>query len=206
MKVIDITASIHRQMTVYKNNEENRPIIENIRNFDNSSMYESSIWMNMHTGTHIDFALHAVKDGTNSNNHNISRFVSPCKVFDLTHVDDKIGLDDVKTLGIEKGDFVLFKTKNSFDQGFNYNYIFVDQFAAKYLANQSINGVGIDSLGIERNQPNHETHKHLLSKDIIILEGAQLAEVEPGSYTLVCLPLKIDNVEALPVRAVLLQE
>ena len=66
-------------------------------------------------------------------------------------------------------------------------------------------GAGIDSLGIERNQPNHETHKTLLSNKIMILEGLRLKHVEEGPYLLIAAPLNIPGVEASPVRAFLIE-
>ena len=65
-------------------------------------------------------------------------------------------------------------------------------------------GVGIDSLGIERSQPGHETHKTLLGNSIMILEGLRLKEVVEGKYILIAAPLNIPGVEASPVRAFLM--
>ena len=66
-------------------------------------------------------------------------------------------------------------------------------------------GVGIDSLGIERDQPGHPTHRILFSAGILILEGLRLEHVPAGEYLMVAAPLKITQAEAAPVRAVLLQ-
>jgi len=206
MRIIDVSMEIHHGMMVYKNMEVNRPTIENLRNFESSSMYESGIRFNMHTGTHVDFPLHAIKDGGVSTGHDISRFISKAKVLDLRHVEDCIKRDDLSNHAISKGDFILLKTKNSEDETFNPNFVYLCEDAARYLSEQNINGVGIDALGIERNQPDHRTHKHLLQAGIIILEGLRLKEIEQKEYTLLCLPLKIKGVEALPVRAVLLEE
>ena len=74
------------------------------------------------------------------------------------------------------------------------------------LASRKIKGVGIDSLGIERNQPDHATHKILLGNGIHILEGLRLKNVKEGEYTLIAAPLNIKNVEASPVRALLVEE
>jgi arylformamidase len=206
MKIIDISMPIYHNMTVYKNKDEYRPIVEILRNYETSSMYESSIWMNLHTGTHVDFPLHGIKDGSNSNNHNISQYLGPCKVIDFTHIDDSIKKEDLIGIHIEEHDFLLFKTKNSAFEGFDYEFVYLHESAATYLASLNIRGVGIDALGIERSQPNHETHIALLSNQMIILEGLRLLEVKAGNYQLICLPINILNVEALPVRAILIQE
>ena len=75
---------------------------------------------------------------------------------------------------------------------------------AAYLAQQKIKAVGIDYLGIERNQPDHATHTILMEANIGILEGLRLAAVQPRYYTLIALGLYTIGLEAAPVRAVLI--
>jgi len=48
-----------------------------------------------------------------------------------------------------------------------------------------------------------ETHKVLLANQVLILEGLDLSQVAPGSYELLCLPLKLDVPDGAPARAVL---
>jgi arylformamidase len=62
--------------------------------------------------------------------------------------------------------------------------------------------VGIDYLGIERNQPAHETHITLLKAGVVIIEGLRLANVTPGGFTLHCLPLHIVGSDGAPARAI----
>ena len=69
---------------------------------------------------------------------------------------------------------------------------------------KEIKGVGIDALGIERNQT--PTHKLLLGAGIIIIEGLRLKDVPEGEYFLIALPLKIKDVEAAPTRAILVEK
>ena len=46
-------------------------------------------------------------------------------------------------------------------------------------------------------------HRLLLSAGVVILEGLDLAGVEPGEYELICLPLKVAEGDGAPVRAIL---
>jgi arylformamidase len=43
----------------------------------------------------------------------------------------------------------------------------------------------------------------LLEAEVIILEGLNLAHVAPGTYELLCLPLKLIGAEGAPARTVL---
>lgn len=202
MKVIDITAPIFEGMPVYKNKPEKQPQISTVTN---AHVTESRICLDVHTGTHVDAPLHMMNEGKTIETLPIERLVRSVKVFDLTAVSEKITKQDVEGFSIEADDFVLFKTKNSFDTEFNFEFIYVAQDAAKYLAEIGISGVGIDALGIERAQEGHPTHRALMGKDIIIIEGIQLKEVETGDYFMVAAPLKLQGVDAAPARILLLE-
>lgn len=203
--IYDISMTINEEMMVYKNRIEKKPIIKQVNFFEKQGNYESVLSMNLHTGTHIDYPLHMLKDGLTSKTENLEALVGQVKVFDLLEVNDHIGINDLKDKKIEENDFVLFKTKNSLKDTFDFNFIFLDESGAKYLSDKKIRGVGIDALGIERAQANNPTHKILLSNNIIILEGLRLKEIKEDEYEMYCLPLKIDNVEASPVRAILIK-
>jgi arylformamidase len=136
----------------------------------------------------------------------ISRLVTQCRVYDFTGIQEKISAKDLKTRDIRPGTFILLKTRNSYFNGFDPDFVYMDASGASYLSELGISGVGIDSLGIERAQPGHETHKTLLGSGIIILEGLRLAEIQEGEYKLAALPLKIIGTEAAPARAVLIEE
>ncbi len=205
MKIYDISMTIHEDMIVYKDKEEKRPHFNNKANYINADYYDTDLYMNLHTGTHFDAPLHMVKDGQTMEGYKLEKFITDVKVFNLEHLNNKITKEDLLSYDIKAGDFILLKTKNSYDTTFNFDFIYLDQSGAQYLAERSIIGVGIDALGIERAQPEHETHKVLLRRGIMILEGLTLKEVEEGGYLMIALPLKIKNVEAAPTRAVLVE-
>lgn len=204
MKLYDISMTVSETMTVYKNIEANRPILSVIK--DQGGVHESRLSLNLHTGTHIDAPLHMIASGKKITDYPLETFVRPCTVLDLTDVKDKITAGDLEKKAIVAGDFLLLKTRNSKTDDFDPGFVYLDASGAEYLASKGIVGVGIDSLGIERSQPDHKTHKTLLSKQIAILEGLRLQGIEAKSYLLLALPLKIENGEASPVRAVLVEE
>lgn len=205
MQIFDISMTISKDMPVYKGRPAKKPIFKIDGDFSTGSAYESRLEMNMHTGTHLDMPLHMVDGGKNLDSLDLTKVITKCKVFDLTSVDDKITADDLVGKDITAGDFVLLKTKNSFESILEGDYIYVDKTGAAYLAGKGIQGVGIDALGIERSQPDHETHLALLHADIVILEGLDLREVEEGEYFLFAAPIKIAGAEAAPVRAILMK-
>jgi len=202
MKLYDVTAPIFEGMPVYKNKPEKQPKIQTVTN---AHVTESRIDMDLHTGTHVDSPLHMINDGETMETIAIEDLVGRIKLFDLTHVEDRITKEDVETLSIEKGDFILFKTKNSLEDAFNFEFIFVSEGAAHYLAEIGVKGIGIDGLGIERSQPGHPTHRTLFSNKVIIMEGLRLKEVPEGEYFMVAAPLKIQGTDAAPARVLLFE-
>ena len=127
-------------------------------------------------------------------------------MLDLTHITTKITKQDLEKCEIIEGDRLLLKTKNSNslpEENFLYEFVYLDATGARYLSNIGIKCIGIDYLGIERNQPDHETHKELLRSGIPIIEGLRLGHVNPGKYNLYCLPIKVTGCEAAPARAIL---
>ncbi len=190
-------------MTVYKDKPEKRPDIKIMRTHDQGGVMESTISLDVHTGTHLDAPLHMLAEGQTIDAMPLEPLITPCKVLDLTHVVDGITADHLKAHSIEKGDVLLFKTRNSFENFFNPDFIYLTLDGATWLSQLEIKGVGTDALGIERSQPGHPTHRALFGASIYVLEGLSLAHIEPGDYELIALPLKLKGLEASPVRAVL---
>jgi arylformamidase len=198
--MIDITMKIKEDMRIYKNKPEKKPKISGKQS---GYVYESHVDMNLHTGTHMDFPKHMIPGGKTSKDYPIDYFTGTCYVVDASHVQGGITTRDFEHIEPSLYEFIIFKTKNSFSETFNYEFIYLSQEAADYLARFDLKGVGIDALGIERNQEGHPTHKALLSKDILIYEGFDLSKVKEGPYTLFAFPMAFEDVEAAPIRGVL---
>lgn len=202
--VYDVTMTISETMQVYKNRESKKPIfsVAGAKTLGDSTN-ETDVKFNVHTGTHVDFPRHVYDEGKTSKDFDITTFIRPVKVLDLTKVHSAINQKDLEDLPINAGDFLLFKTANSFSDDFLFDFVYLTSEAALYLALKQISGVGIDALGIERDQSGHPTHKTLIDNNIWIIEGLRLKEVPAGPYNMIALPLKLDDVDALPLSIIL---
>ncbi|MDD4111418.1 MAG: cyclase family protein [Herbinix sp.] len=205
LKIFDISMPISYSMPVYKGKEEKRPIISIDGDFSTSSAYETRLELNLHTGTHLDTPKHMIPYGYTLEELELSKVITKCRVLDLTDVKEKITDKDLIRFDIKEGEFILLKTKNSFEDILENDFIYVDKDGAEYLSKLKIKGVGIDSLGIERAQPNHETHISLFNSDVMILEGLMLKDIEEDEYLLSAAPIYIPGAEAAPVRAYLMK-
>jgi len=204
--IYDISMTISEDVQVYKNKDNKKPHFQNAANFLDNHVFETNLSMNLHTGTHIDFPLHIIEDGLTSDSLELKRLMGEAIVIDVTHVKDAIFISDIQDADIRENDYVLLKTKNSYSEDFLFDYAYLSEAAARFLVQKNIQGVGIDGLGIERSQDGHPTHVALLSKEKFIIEGLRLKAIQPGRYDFICLPIKLAHVEALPARAILIDQ
>jgi arylformamidase len=179
----------------------------------NGDAVTGSSWsLNSHVGTHVDAPTHFLPDGRDIASTSLDRYLGRCVVLDLTHVEGR----DVERADLEgrpelDGHVrVLMKTSNCrrlwhLDE-FATDYVALAASGAEYLVERGMVLAGIDYQGIERfDSTTNPTHKTLLGADCAILEGADLREVQPGEYVLIGLPLRLEDGEASPVRALLLE-
>lgn len=200
----DVTMTINEAMQVYKNRESKKPVfrVASAKSRGDSTN-ETDVTLNVHTGTHVDFPRHIYDDGATSKDFDLTTFLRPVKVFDLTDVKAGITAADLAKLTINPGDFIFLKTTNSFSDDFLFDFIYLTRDGAEYLQQKQISGVGIDALGIERDQAGHPSHRALIDHHIWIIEGLRLKAVPAGTYEMIALPLKLDDVDALPLSVIL---
>jgi arylformamidase len=171
----------------------------------------SRLEMSAHAGTHIDSPSHFIADsGKTIDRYPAQEFIMPAWVLNIENK-KAVHREDIETIDIQPGDALLFKTENSRSGRcksgiFSKEYVYLTPEAAEFCVGKRVRLVGIDYISIEKQGDDlFPTHKIILGNNIFILEGINLAEVVPGKYTLLCLPLKISGGEASPVRAILVQ-
>lgn len=206
MILIDISWMLTNEITEYKDKKSIK--ITQTSRYDLNGVREKLLTFNSHTGTHIDAPAHFTKDGKTLDKLALDKFYGPCKVLDLTHIEEKITSKDLENFDIKENDIIILKTKNSElneTDSFASNYVYLEKTGAKFLADKKIKTFGFDYLGIESNQPGHETHKYLLEANIPIIEGLRLKNIEQGKYTLSCFPIFIKDADGAPARAILIK-
>lgn len=208
MGIIDISVPLHKDMPLWPGSEGFRlKRTMNLENGDEANV--NTLTCDIHTGTHVESPIHCVIDGKSIDRISLDIFCGPAFVADLTHI-DTIKEENLTALKIPDGiKRILFKTRNSKlwdsdkNNEFNQDYVALSRDAAKWLVTQNIYLVGIDYLSIQHYNDGSEVHKILLKGGVMLLEGIDLSNIQPGKYELICLPLKIIGAEGSPVRAVL---
>lgn len=203
-KIIDITLPIHEGMIIYPGNPD-----VSIVSRKGSLSTISEITMGSHTGTHIDAPKHVFDTGKAIDEISLEKFIGPCRVLDMTHTVESVGVSDLEKQDIKEGERILVKTKNSeigFEK-FRDDYIYLHGEAAEFLAERRISLFGIDYLSVKkRGGDDLRPHTVLLEKEIPIFEGLNLRNLAPGNYTFIGFPLLIPGIDGAPARAVLISE
>nr|WP_320009414.1 cyclase family protein [uncultured Desulfobulbus sp.] len=198
---MSLSLPITESMAVYKNLEDKRPRIEATRNFREHGVYESTLHLPLHTGTHVDYPLHAMDGGKCSSDYQRFPVEFTARVIDLCpQPPTAIGLEQVQFLDLSGMDAVFFRTLEQPLESFDPEFPAVTDEAATWLCKHPLLFVGIDQPGIERGQPGHPTHIQFLEKDILIIEGLDLSSLAGGGdFRCRAFTLGIQGVEAEPI-------
>jgi arylformamidase len=205
MKIYDVTIPISKDLVVYPGDPPIRITRKEVIGKNGSKCNVSRYSFGSHTGTHVDPPFHFIDDGITVDNLPLELLMGRARVVQITS-------PCIDETALQEFDFtadvrVLFKTRNSYLWGqktFAPDFVYITPAAARVLVNNGIKVVGIDYLSVEKfgaDEP--ETHRTLLSAGIVVIEGLDLREVEPGDYEMTCLPLKIKDGDGAPARVIL---
>ena len=168
--------------------------------------------LSAHTGTHMDAPRHFVAGGKTMETMPLDAVMGPCRVVELKN-ESVISVDELKPHKLERGERVLFKTRNSTmswelanSATFDETFVYIPADSARYLVDCGVMTVGVDYLSVGGYQKDGvECHQIMLGakNPIWIIEGLNLSQIQPGKYELACLPLKILGADGAPCRAVL---
>ncbi|MFN6944548.1 MAG: cyclase family protein [Cytophagaceae bacterium] len=166
----------------------------------------TSVAFSVHTGTHMDAPNHFLKNGKSLDEVSFQALIGPARVIEIK---DNVCIrkEELMEYDLKKGDRLLFKTKNSetdwTKQPFKENFVYIDTEAGAYMSEVGIQTIGVDYLSVGSQENGEEVHKVLLENEVWLIEGLDLRKVEPGTYNLICLPIKIKGADGAPVRALL---
>jgi arylformamidase len=166
----------------------------------------SRIQLGAHSGTHVDAPFHFLADGATVDELPLGILMGKARVV-ATAAREAIRREDLEALDLRDDLRVLIKTRMSGQlrvPEFQPDFVHLTGDAAAYLAQAGIKLVGIDYLSVDRfGTTSFEAHQALLGAGVVIVEGLDLSEVEPGEYEMACLPLRIAGADGAPARVVL---
>jgi arylformamidase len=205
VELIDISVPVRPGMHVWEGDPPFR--IDQVATVEGGDGYNATrLDLGTHTGTHIDAPLHFVDGGATVDSIPLETLVGPCHVVDATAVAGQ--LDAAALAGLDLPavtERLVFKTRNGalWDRdGFAPDFTAFTGDGAEALLALGVRLAGIDYLSIG----DEDAHHVLLEAGVVPLEGLDLRAVEPGPYTLFCLPLKVVGTEGAPARALLARD
>lgn len=172
------------------------------------SSNNSRLVMGTHTGTHVDAPRHFFDDRPGVDSLPLELLIGRSRVIDLPH---RGGITEahLAAAGLREDLRVLLRTPNSAlwnsHDGFHTEYTYLTEGGAKFLVDQGVKVVGVDYLSVEQfHSGHHRTHRTLLERGIVIVEGLDFSGIKPGKYAFCCLPLRLEGLDGAPARAVLM--
>ncbi|MCJ7824042.1 MAG: cyclase family protein [Anaerolineales bacterium] len=210
MQVIDISIPISPDMPVWPGD----PRVELVRTAkiaEGANANVSRLTCGVHIGTHVDAPVHFIDGAASVESLSLDRLIGKAFVAeleDINVIDDQV-LDSADLPTEVRR--LLIKTQNSAfwsesPGSFREDFVAIDARGAKWLTDRDIQTVGVDYLSVAPFGDSFDTHNILLQEGVVIIEGLNLFGVDPGWYSLYCLPLKLVGSDGAPARAVLLQE
>jgi arylformamidase len=211
LKIFDISLPISPDLPVWPGDPQ--VVLERIRaKTEGSATNDSRIACSVHSGTHVDAPLHFIDHGASVEQLPLDILVGPTEVVECPST-DIITQDVLNRLTLPEGtQRLLIKTRNSAlwrdaQQAFHPDFVALDSHAARWVVDQGIRLIGVDYLSVQRfNDKDPATHRVLLEDGVVIVEGLDLREVNPGAYQLICLPIKLVGSDGAPARAILIKE
>jgi arylformamidase len=199
MQIIDISVPLREGMVTYPGDPVVR--MERAASIAGGDVVNlTRMDFGLHSGTHVDAPVHFIDGASGVDSVPLEALIGPCDVAEVP---------DLSPASIaqapEGAERLLFKTPNSElweRDEFAEEFARLDGEAAALLVERGVRLVGVDYLSVG----DEAAHHALLEAGVVPIEGLDLRGVEPGSYELICLPLRVVGADGAPARAILIAD
>lgn len=165
----------------------------------------SKITMSTHTGAHADAPFHYDANGARAGALDLHRYLGPCRVVHAIGASPRIEPAHVRRHLSPGTERILIRTyaHNPVDR-WDERFAAVAPETVELLAAHGVVLIGIDTPSLDpQDSKTMDAHNAVRRHGLSILEGLVLDDVPEGTYELIALPLKLADLDAAPVRAVL---
>ncbi len=209
-KIFDISPVVSSKLALFQG--ETPFELKTLYDFNKGdSIKLSSLSTTLHIGSHTDSPNHFHPKGEPMHKRSLQYYIGRAQVVHCLLPIQKGGRrltpKDVDLSKI-KAPRVLFRTDSYLDPS-----VWSDDFTAFSpelifeLSKSGVFTIGIDTPSVDPAQDQKLlSHHAVFETGMANLEGLSLKDVPEGEYFFCALPLKLENAEASPVRAILMQE
>ena len=177
----------------------------------------SRVEMTVHSGTHTDAPLHFLPGADDITRVELEQVCGRAMLLDLRHLKPGSGMGAAELEkcdpGLKPGDIAIINT------GYEHyedaaSYCWVEPDAARWLVEKQIKCLAMDILSTDpvhrgagpAGPHTHPAHHILLGAGVILVEClVNLDALPKGPLFFVCMPLKLENCEASPARAAVIE-
>jgi arylformamidase len=167
----------------------------------------TTIRMSVHVGTHTDAPLHFDVAGADIASVDLRSYLGRCRVVDVRGEGSPslIPASALTRNMLQGAERILFRTRDRHDhRTWDGGFTAVGPAAAAVIVAAGIRLVGIDTPSMDHADcKDLSGHHALYAGGVAILENIDLTAVAAGDYELIALPLRIQNGDSSPVRAIL---
>lgn len=172
-----------------------------------ASVNLSALEMSPHVGTHADAPLH-VRDGwPASDTLPADAFIGPAVVIGLEEAGGAVEVGALAARLPSRVERLLLRTGRTIAAGsFPEAWPALTPACVRWLGGRGLRLLGVDAPSVDdRQSKTLDTHHALFEMGASVLENLDLRGVADGRYELIALPLRVEGLDAAPVRAVLVE-
>lgn len=210
MKVIDLTHTIKENMPVYPGTDT--PKLMPANTYEKDGFKETLMQMYTHTGTHMDPPAHLYTGRTTLDQFSPDQFIGKALVIDCRDLKEgeAITMDLIRIHGskVEEADLLLFNLgwdKRWGKDTYFGDYACIDDEVLDYIIAENYKGIGFDVIGLDPIADENLTRHKKLFKETEIVNIENLKNLDQcGSdlFWFSCFPLKLENCDGSPIRAI----
>jgi len=220
--LVDLTHTVHADTPVWPGNP--RPAFDTVVTVENDGFYSRNWTVNEHTGTHMDAPAHFIAGGTTADALELSNFIVPIAVIDISEKaaadpDATVTVADIEAYEAKHGTLpagAMVMMYSGWDSRFDDESAvqnmdadgvmhfpgFSGEAADFLIAERDISGVGVDTLSLDPgNDASFSTHVTILGAGGYGLENvANLSAIPAAGAHLIVGALKMEDASGGPVR------
>jgi arylformamidase len=229
--IIDITTPISSFTRIFPGDPI--PIVERVCTLEQEGCVVSKLSFGSHTGTHVDAPSHVLKNGMTVDKLELKNLMGTAVVLDFSSLSGELTADILENafrnmIAPEDISILLLKTEafsrkqerkgeSSYSDSYPgshdiesgkeelYSPPYLEESGAAWIVKKGFKTIGIDSFSVDNfYSETLPAHHILLSGDVNIVECLELSSIKAGIYFFICLPMKIDNCDGAPARALLI--
>lgn len=210
MRIVDLTHTIKENMPVYPGTQP--PTLRAASTVEKDGFRETLLSMFSHTGTHVDAPAHLFAGGKTLDAFPAAQFAGKALVIDCRGLTDgaTVTMAQLAPYGdkVKQADFLLFCLgwdKKWGTPAYFENYPCLGEDVMALILAGDYKGIGLDTISLDPiTDAALPRHKQLLGeKEIINIENlCHLDACGSDLFDFACLPLKYENADGAPARAI----